>query len=89
MASIDTQELERIQNEAFTPKVLALLLMTESNDGHVPPPTDMPWAVNAHRIFIHLLAMENMIDADTHMITQRGQTYCDALLQLELPSAIL
>jgi hypothetical protein len=80
------EELKKIRNEALTPTTLALLLLTEANEGWIPPEGYHPWDRDHYYRMIENLVYEGMINATSYHLTERGQTHCDKLLQTELPS---
>lgn len=74
-------EQEAIRNELFTPTALALLLLTEANEGWLPPASSYPWPAYQHFRMAEKLISEGMIDDDQHRLTDLGQAYCDQILQ--------
>jgi hypothetical protein len=91
MATVDQpsqEELKKIRNDVLTPTTLALLLLTETNDGWLPPEGYHPWDRDQYYRMIEKLVCEGMLDATetSYHITNRGQIHCDNLLQTELPS---
>ena len=66
MATVDQpsqDELKKIRNEVLTPTTLALLLLTETNDGWLPPEAYHPWDRDQYYRMIEKLVYEGMLDA--------------------------
>ena len=78
--SIDSEQ-EAIRNELFSPTTLALLLLTEANEGWLPPSSSYPWPADQHFRMAEKLIYEGMIDDSHHQLTELGQAYCAQILQ--------